>query len=78
MIMDADSTHKTPHCVRKKTPPTRNHQVNVHVSDAAWQALQQLNIHFGTALNDTIETLAMDAELRILLEKGREDDLETG
>ncbi|WP_272945094.1 hypothetical protein [Acidithiobacillus thiooxidans] len=40
--------------------------------------MQQLNIHFGTALNDTIETLAMDAEFRILLEEGREDDLETG
>ncbi|WP_176211908.1 hypothetical protein, partial [Acidithiobacillus thiooxidans] len=40
--------------------------------------MQQLNIHFGTALNDTVETLVVDAELRILLEKGREDDLETG
>ncbi|MBU2835667.1 hypothetical protein HF673_07795 [Acidithiobacillus thiooxidans] len=38
--MDADSTHKTPHCVRKKTPPNRNHWVSVQVSDAAWQALQ--------------------------------------
>ncbi|MBU2835448.1 hypothetical protein HF670_16525 [Acidithiobacillus thiooxidans] len=76
--MNTDSTHKTTHCVRKKTLPNRNHRVSVRVSDAAWQALQQLNIHFGTALNDTIETLAMDAEFRILLEEGREDDLETG
>jgi hypothetical protein len=37
-----------------------------------------MNIHFGTALKDTIETLAMEAELRILLEKMRENDLETG
>ncbi|OCX70383.1 hypothetical protein [Acidithiobacillus thiooxidans] len=81
--MDADSTHKTPHCVRNK-----RHRIGIIGSMCGYsmprgkscrlQALQQLNIHFGTALNDTIETLAMDAELRILLEKGREDDLETG
>ncbi|WP_215875546.1 hypothetical protein HF292_005080 [Acidithiobacillus ferruginosus] len=37
--------------------------MKVPVSDATWRALQQLNIRFGTALNDTIETLAIDAEL---------------
>ena len=81
--MDADSTHKTPHSIRKK-----RHRIGTIGSvcrcpmprgkPCRLQALQQLNIHFGTALNDTVETLVVDAELRILLEKGRGSDLETG
>ncbi len=52
----------------------RQRRVSVSVSDAAWQALQQLNSHYGTVLSDTIETLAIDAELRILQEESSEHE----
>ncbi|MDD5472123.1 MAG: hypothetical protein PHP05_09445 [Sideroxydans sp.] len=60
---------------RTKAPRVRQRRVNVPVSDAAWQALQQLNIHYGTVLSDTIETLAIDAELRTLREESSEHEM---
>lgn len=73
----------TPHKTIRRRPHTaqsaqKSHQIDVAVSEGAWQALQQISLHLGTALGDTIETLAIDAELRIRIEKRPENDFETG
>jgi hypothetical protein len=59
-------------CHRKKASTVRQRWVKVPVSDAAWQALQQLSIHYGTSLAETVETLALDAELHMLQEIARQ------
>lgn len=76
--MTSNTLHKAVRRHPHKAQPTQKYPVNVTVSEAAWQALQQMSLHFGTALSDTIETLAIDAALRRRVEECPENGCETG